>query len=641
MARLPAGISVSTRHTIADPAVLSYAYDFDAPALEDVVVTLQTTGQTPDAAQILGAAQYAVEPAGAGVGGTIRLLDDTETTDPAQLTPGDVLTIYRDTFIAPTVAEGQGYALTSTVARLSSYLTRILQEHVTSPVAEATTIAWTRITGRPATADRWPTYAEVTGTKPPAVPVTQAEAEAGTGTDPRVWTPERVKQAIDALASAGLDGSTLASLAALTNANVQDADGVLVADASANDAKRTTFAELDMRWSPRDRIPFLSELPAVAGYTVGDIVNVNGEFWRLAAGTDDRHVYHGILAEGSAAADTPDAGYIGDLTFSFDDDPPGNIRFNPLVAVVGATPPQTLNLRYVRPDPVHPAYDDLEVTRAAVEGTRRRYGRTAGTQVLDYDFEENYVGKPFRIEAYSDERYSVPFTIIPAGPNRWVHVASGGQAIVAPRIVGSGPAWARSPHLRTDLVPAGSDNRIRGTQTSDGSQSDNWRPGANSLFPESETAQWTVTSEGSGLSRTSANRVNSQPGVAGLQLPFVVPEGQAITGLWVASEIRNSDGVTWDEQHRIFLPWGPAPVDEVDLRSQAPGRWGVEADALLVTRERSYTSDGQSAGIRMCRIQLRAYTGDMVPTLYVNSQGVAMSPNTRIVVYPAGAFVVA
>ena len=103
---------------------------------------------------------------------------------------------------------------------------------------------WGEVGEKPATATRWPTFAEVTGTKPPAnaqvnvqsdwdatsgdsyirgkptIPalpaeVTQAEAEAGTGTDPRLWTPERVAQAVAALAAVTASSTAVASQAAL------------------------------------------------------------------------------------------------------------------------------------------------------------------------------------------------------------------------------------------------------------------------------------------------------------------------------------------------------------------------------------------------------------------------------------------
>ena len=87
----------------------------------------------------------------------------------------------------------------------------------------AASIAWARITGAPATATRWPTYTEVTGTKPPAnaeqnvqanfnetssssdafiqnkpTLITQASAEGGSATTPRLISGQRLRQGITA-----------------------------------------------------------------------------------------------------------------------------------------------------------------------------------------------------------------------------------------------------------------------------------------------------------------------------------------------------------------------------------------------------------------------------------------------------------
>ena len=82
-------------------------------------------------------------------------------------------------------------------------------QRVAQAIAALASVGWSRVTGKPATATRWPSFAEVTGTKPPSnaepnpAEVTKAEAEAGTSTAAREWTPQRVKQAIDALGGVG------------------------------------------------------------------------------------------------------------------------------------------------------------------------------------------------------------------------------------------------------------------------------------------------------------------------------------------------------------------------------------------------------------------------------------------------------
>ena len=65
-----------------------------------------------------------------------------------------------------------------------------------------TTLPWASVTGKPATATRWPTYAEVTGTKPPAnaaanpAIIPQSEAEGGNASTGRLTSGQRMRQAI-------------------------------------------------------------------------------------------------------------------------------------------------------------------------------------------------------------------------------------------------------------------------------------------------------------------------------------------------------------------------------------------------------------------------------------------------------------
>ena len=168
----------------------------------------------------------------------------------------------------------------------------------------------------------------------------------------------------------------------------------------------------------------IDALPAVADYEVGDIVNVQGVLWKLAAGTDDPHVYHGYLTDGTSAADTPDAGYIGDTTFSFDADPPGNIR---LYVPTALATDANMYLEYVRPDPHHAAYDELYVVRTSDTTSRTGFTRYAQSPDdgfrIGYAFERNYLGKPFSVAAYRDEARTQQVRIV-NNANRWVLVVN-------------------------------------------------------------------------------------------------------------------------------------------------------------------------------------------------------------------------
>ena len=224
-----------------------------------------------------------------------------------------------------------------------------------------------------------------------------------------------------------------------------------------------------------DELPALAALPPTADHQVGDVVNVNGVLWRLAAGTADPHVHHGTLASGSAAADTPDAGYLGDTTFSFDRNPPGNVR---LWIPTALATEATLFVEYHR----GPAWDELELVRtASVAGGRTRYGLAADeANRLDYDFESGYVGDGFTVSAYSDAARQNAVRIV-ANANRWVLVVDpsktgrgGGDddaASAAPAwhvegqiesgalrhlvVVNPGAGYISDPQVQIDAPPAG------------------------------------------------------------------------------------------------------------------------------------------------------------------------------------------
>ena len=106
----------------------------------------------------------------------------------------------------PAAAGQRTFAQIATGLNALAGAARVSYNSLKDVPAAVTSLAWSAITGKPATATRWPTYGEVTGTKPPADAeanpdvVPKAEAEAGAATTERTWTAQRVGQAIAALA---------------------------------------------------------------------------------------------------------------------------------------------------------------------------------------------------------------------------------------------------------------------------------------------------------------------------------------------------------------------------------------------------------------------------------------------------------
>ena len=172
------------------------------------------------------------------------------------------------------------------------------------------------------------------------------------------------------------------------------------------------------------------DLPDPSTFAVGDLISHAGAPWVLAAGAQDRHIHHGVLTRGSAAADTPAANYLGDLVFSFNADPPGNISLYVPNTPTNLATATTLYVEYVRPDAHHSAHDELVLTRTTDTTSRpgfTRYSETSGeADRIDYTFELTFAGKPFSVAAYSDSAHTTPVPIV-ANTNRWLLAAGTGS----------------------------------------------------------------------------------------------------------------------------------------------------------------------------------------------------------------------
>ena len=172
-----------------------------------------------------------------------------------------------------------------------------------------------------------------------------------------------------------------------------------------------------------DELSVRAALPPVAGFSLGDVVNVGGVLWRLAAGTEDPHVYHGTVEDLAG-------NLVGDATFSAETRP-SNVRFNPLAGDIGLNAPTSP--LYIE---VHSGADYAETSVTLVAGQpasrtaaqRWSYLRTAGEPGIYVD---NWrVGAGFTVAAYDDEAKTRPVRIV-ANANRWV-------LAVSPRETGGG-----------------------------------------------------------------------------------------------------------------------------------------------------------------------------------------------------------
>ena len=160
-------------------------------------------------------------------------------------------------------------------------------------------------------------------------------------------------------------------------------------------------------------------LPPVGNRDTGTIVNVNGVLWKVAAGDDDPHVYHGTIADLTGD-------FIGDETFSWEDSPSA-IRYSPRVEDIGtARPPGVLYIELIVPG--HDGiYSQTSLTLVAGQpatrtaGERWQYTQTPGDPGYDSTPQAVYLGRPFALHVYSDAAHATPLRVVES-TNRWVLV---------------------------------------------------------------------------------------------------------------------------------------------------------------------------------------------------------------------------
>ena len=130
MAHLPIGVRVEERIPITQENVgdRTFGFNIEWPVGEDSTLRVQQiTASGEQNPAPLDTGRYSIVRDSGG--GTIRLTDPADTTEPVRLADGDTLRIYRDTPVAlVTDFPARGYATSASAGLLASYLVRVLEE---------------------------------------------------------------------------------------------------------------------------------------------------------------------------------------------------------------------------------------------------------------------------------------------------------------------------------------------------------------------------------------------------------------------------------------------------------------------------------------------------------------------------------
>ena len=156
-------------------------------------------------------------------------------------------------------------------------------------------------------------------------------------------------------------------------------------------------------------------IPGIAGYTVGDLVNVDGELYELVEGTDNLS-----LNQIAGLAGTPLANYQGDAVFQWNTQAnPGNIRlYIPRGWYVGTdqTIPATL---YGELETDNGSFNEIVLGRSSGDDgspvTRWAYHRTSDGPKLP----EITGAKHYLLNLYTDAEHVTPFSLTGRVDNHW------------------------------------------------------------------------------------------------------------------------------------------------------------------------------------------------------------------------------
>ena len=179
-----------------------------------------------------------------------------------------------------------------------------------------------------------------------------------------------------------------------------------------------------------------SSIPAITGFAVGDIINVNGELYELVANTEDSNVYRGVVASNAMGQ----TGYFGDDTFAWQTVSPYNFRAKLPRAGLGSSPPTIIYAEFNGGSGDHAAHDSIELARSAGLDDNDNWGyvHNPGSSALEY----NTVGAPFSLTMYSDAAHTTAVTFHAA--SRFERDKRDIPNVSPVAIVGNTDRWAKS-----------------------------------------------------------------------------------------------------------------------------------------------------------------------------------------------------
>ena len=199
-----------------------------------------------------------------------------------------------------------------------------------------------------------------------------------------------------------------------------------------------------------DELQARSAIPAITGFALGDIINVNGDLYELIANTESANVYHGVFASRESGA------YFGDDFIEFGINSPGNIRANIPKAGL-ATPPATLVIElHSAIDASHTLYDEFGLARASAQDTATTWGYAKDpSDSTRLDGSEVSAGQAFDVTFYTDATKATAQNVIAA--NRWAPKRRDVPSVRPPALVGNTDRWSKdkmpSDTVYTDGLP--------------------------------------------------------------------------------------------------------------------------------------------------------------------------------------------